>query len=178
MYLSVKNEQKCDNKIPIFKTFLHFLNISDSSTVRAARGPSTRSLPMDVLDISTSTHKQQVAPGDVSISTTYTHFRVRWDEKETTTRGSFPRWEASRPSAGRAYLSFRLAMNSSMDTLSRRTKSAFPNSGLSCSAMTRPPRALHLRNGTVRYGTVRLPACCDVGSSVLTDGRFRGLVKL
>lgn len=39
-------------------------------------------------------------------------------------------------------------------------------------------RRARFTSGTVRYGTVRLPACCDVGSSVLTDGRFRGLVKL
>lgn len=36
-----------------------------------------------------------------------------------------------------AYLSLRLARNSSKDTLSRRTKSAFPNSKLSCSAIMR-----------------------------------------
>lgn len=45
------------------------------------------------------------------------------------------RWMAA---AGRTYLSFRFAMNSSIDTLSKSTKSAFPNSRLSCSAMTRP----------------------------------------
>lgn len=38
-----------------------------------------------------SLQRQQVAPGDVSISTTHTHFRVRWDEKEITTiSDSFP----------------------------------------------------------------------------------------
>lgn len=57
---------------------------------------------------------------------------------------------------GLAYLSFRLVMNSSMDTLSKSTKSAFPNSRLSCSAMLLPFLSLELA------GEIFLPTCFEV----------------
>lgn len=71
-------------------------------------------------------------------------------------------------------------MNSSMDTLSRSTKSAFPNSGLSCSAMVSPvppvkvkrPKWAGMRrrqkggHGPVLRGQL-LPARCGFSSSKL-----------
>lgn len=54
------------------------------------------------------------------------------------------------------YLSFKLAMKSSIDTLSKSTKSAFPYSRLSCSAMITSTETLRREDGSKSYSK-----CCQ-----------------